>query len=57
MTDTTVTQWGVSWIWATPYPSEAEARRRLDLAQMDVPATLVKRHRIDGAWTPWEVTE
>lgn len=57
MTDTTVTQWGVSWIWATPYPSEAEARRQLDLAQMDVPATLVKRHRIDGAWTPWEVTE
>lgn len=53
--DPSVTEWGVSWIWATAYESEAEARRQLNLAQMDVNASLVKRRMIGGAWTPWEV--
>ena len=39
----TVTEWGVLYKWVTPYESEAEARRQLFFAQMDVPATLVKR--------------
>lgn len=34
-------RWGVSWRGVTVYPSEAEARRQLNLAQMDVPAALV----------------
>lgn len=43
-------EWGVSWRGATAYESEEEARRGLHLAQMDVPAELVRR-----VVTPWEV--
>lgn len=51
------TEWGVWYHWATPYKSEAEARRQLNLAQMDVPAYLVTRHQVNGVWTEWVATE
>ena len=34
-------RWGVDWRGVTAYGSEEEARRNLELAQMDVPAVLV----------------
>ena len=36
-------EWGVEYRGVTVYESEAEARRQLAFAQMDVPALLVKR--------------
>jgi hypothetical protein len=36
-------EWGVSYHGVYVYESEAEARRQLNLAQMDVPAALVRR--------------
>lgn len=45
-------RWGVSFRGVTEYESEDEARRRLNLAQMDVPAVLVVN---DG--TGWVVTK
>lgn len=46
--DVAETEWGVEYRGVTVYESEDEARRQLDLAQMDVPAVLVKR--TVGAW-------
>jgi hypothetical protein len=40
--------WGVKYRNVYPYESEEEARWQLSLAQMDVPATLVKK--VAGVW-------
>lgn len=46
--DDAVEAWGVEYRGVTAYESEAEARRQLNLAQMDVPAQLVKK--VAGKW-------
>lgn len=46
-------EWGVKYGAVFPYESEDEARRQLNFAQMDVPATLVNRIKA-GPWTAVE---
>lgn len=49
MTDLDDIRWGVWYHGIYEYESEAEARHQLNLAQMDVPAYLVKKVD-DGEW-------
>ena len=46
------TEWGVEYRGVTVYESEAEARRQLNFAQMDVPAVLVSRQVTVTEWQP-----
>lgn len=52
-TDGSEIEWAVGWDDRVyQYPSEEEARRQLNWAQMDVPVYLISRKV-----GPWEVTE